>query len=97
MKDGQGRKIWANGDVYTGGWKDDYLHSKTGIYKHYEGTHYQGGFQQGMKHGQGYLHSPNGMKYRGKFANNKIEGRSTFKWPDGRAYYGMFKNNKMEG
>ena len=41
MKNGKGRLIHADGDVYEGEWKDDKAHG-IGCYNHTDGSKYEG-------------------------------------------------------
>jgi len=61
------------------------------------GDMYEGGFQNGKRHGTGIYKWADGKKYEGSFNMGSIEGMGIFKWPSGNRYVGNYKDNKFEG
>ena len=49
-----------------------------------DGSRYEGGYKEGMKHGHGKYIWNDGSMYEGDWYENKINGRGIYVWPDGR-------------
>ena len=62
-----------------------------------DGSRYEGGYKEGMKHGHGKYIWNDGSMYEGEWFENKINGRGIYIWPDGRKYNGEWKDNNMHG
>ncbi|TNV73217.1 hypothetical protein FGO68_gene11675 [Halteria grandinella] len=94
---GMGRLIHADGYSYEGPWEADMASGQNGIYRHSDGTEYQGSFMQDKQHGYGVETWPDGVKYSGQYHLGKKHGRGKFEWPDGNTYDGDFVDNLFEG
>jgi hypothetical protein len=86
----------ANGDLYSGGFKNSFL-SGHGNYKFSDGTKYVGEFREDKINGLGMLILPNGEQFVGEFIDGLLNGRGTYARADGSEYKGEFKNFKMHG
>ena len=62
-----------------------------------DGSRYEGGYKEGMKHGHGKYIWNDGSMYEGEWFENKINGSGIYIWPDGRKYNGEWKENNMHG
>ena len=62
-----------------------------------DGTKYEGGWKEGLKHGQGLLELPNGTTYEGQFSNGGPDGRGSFKGLNGNRYTGEWKDSLAHG
>ena len=62
-----------------------------------DGSRYEGGYKEGMKHGHGKYIWNDGSMYEGQWCENKINGVGIYIWPDGRKYSGEWKDNNMHG
>ena len=58
---------------------------------------YEGQYENGMKHGKGIMHLPNGFSYEGDFKNGEMTGTGLRRWADGTTYSGSFKMGEMNG
>ena len=58
---------------------------------------YEGQYENGMKHGKGIMHLPNGSSYEGDFKNGEMTGTGLRRWADGTTYSGSFKMGEMNG
>jgi hypothetical protein len=77
-QNGTGTFIFANGDVYTGGFKDG-LANDEGTYKDATGrTVYTGGFKDGLFDGRGVYTSAEGWIYDGYFKDGLFDGAGVF-------------------
>ena len=72
-KDGYGKQIWDDKDVYEGEWKDNDFNGY-GIYSYHNGKKYVGQFKNSEKNGVGELSFPDGKKYVGYFKNGLHHG-----------------------
>ncbi|CCI40849.1 unnamed protein product [Albugo candida] len=96
VKQGIGKMIFPNGDIYHGEWKDDKMHGE-GAFMYANGDIYSGEFEQGIREGQGtYEYAADRSMLTGKWVMNAlIDGRWKFK--NGGEYIGRFENGKPIG
>lgn len=78
---GRGRLEMNNGCCYVGDFIDGKMTGQ-GILEDVEGNYYEGGFQNGLKHGKGMEEFNSDLKhgkmvFTGKFKNNKRHGYGT--------------------
>eukprot|EP00912_Choanoflagellata_sp_UC4_P000117 UC4_evm9s74 len=74
--------------------------SVAAVYKHADGTCYEGGFKKNMKHGPGHLTLKRGTVVRGMFENNTLSGPGGeihFPGSNGLKMMGTFSDGKLEG
>ena len=96
-REGKGEMRYANGDVYTGDWKDD-VRCGSGRFKALrERYEYNGEWANDTFHGTGTLILANGQRYTGSFANGKYEGKGTLTLSGGGYYTGNFENGQYHG
>ena len=61
------------------------------------GTVYEGGWKDGMKHGRGELLFGNGEKYEGEFEDNYYSGQGNLWMKNGDSYMGQFSMGMANG
>ncbi|MBT6529689.1 MAG: hypothetical protein HOK99_02105 [Betaproteobacteria bacterium] len=91
-----GRKVWADGGKYEGGYKDGKKHGH-GILLYVGGNRYEGEFKNGVRTGHGVFDWENGDSYVGAFKNDKIHGRGLWVLADGNRCEGEFREGKRYG
>ncbi|MCB8818319.1 cell wall-binding repeat-containing protein [Desulfosporosinus shakirovi] len=95
-KEGQGKYTWANGDVYSGEWKNDKMNGR-GVLVYSDGTEYSGTFVDNKREGQGYIKWFNNETYTGEWKNDLMSGEGSYTFKNGDKYLGSWLNNKMNG
>ena len=96
-KHGQGREVYANGDVYDGDFANDRRDGK-GVYWYSNGNVYDGQWKDGHVHGQGLMKYVNGNIYEGEWVDDRRTGSGSFYWAESGNYYnGEFKNGLAHG
>ena len=58
---------------------------------------YNGGWEQGVMHGEGTLTLADGSSYEGAFVAGEMSGFGLRRWPDGATYSGQFLQGEMHG
>lgn len=58
---------------------------------------YEGGCENGKRHGQGIETFANGGRYEGEYQDGTFHGRGVFRWPDGGRYEGEYRNGRRHG
>ena len=96
LRDGKGKLVLENGDVYEGHWKEGQKDGH-GIYVYANGIKYNGTWKNDKMDGYGSLIFPDGSSYYGEFENGAISGTGTFKYADKAEYSGEWKNGKWHG
>ncbi len=96
LRDGKGKLILENGDVYEGHWKEGRKEGH-GIYVYANGIKYNGTWKNDKMDGYGSLIFPDGSSYYGEFEDGAISGNGTFKYADKAEYSGEWKNGKWHG
>ena len=86
---------FSNGDIYTGGFKDHYLHGQ-GTYNFTTGDKYIGSWKDGFFHGQGIYTWSDGSKYTGEYKRHFRHGKGTFTLSNGNKYVGKFIDDGLE-
>ena len=59
-----------------------------------DGSEYEGGWQDGLPHGQGAYTWPSGSTYVGEFKDGKEHGQGTYTHPNGKQDVGEFRDGK---
>lgn len=95
-KDGVATATFANGDVYTGMYKDQKRNGR-GVYKYGKGMLFDGEYVNNKKEGQGQMTYIDGGKYTGEWKANARHGFGTYIYPNGDSYSGEWKDNKKSG
>ena len=95
-KEGQGAKIWSDGQKYVGEWKDNKYHGQ-GTFTRTDGSKYVGEFKDNNYHGQGTYTFADGDKYVGEYKDNERHGQGAYTSADGGKYVGEFKDGQMQG
>jgi hypothetical protein len=93
---GQGTYAWADGDQYSGEYKDGKKHGQ-GTYNHASGAQYSGEWKDDKKHGQGTDNYANGNQYIGEWKDGKYHGQGTYNYASGSQYSGEWKDGKYHG
>jgi hypothetical protein len=92
---GQGKRVWATGNVFDGVWeKGD---QKTGTKKYNDGYTYSGEWKGWDRNGKGKLTWPNGATYDGDWVMNVRSGQGVMTWLNGDKYEGGFRYNRRQG
>ena len=110
---GHGTVMYANGDTYTGEFKDGKRYSQgTYTYTYANGDTFTGEFKDDkftddsiytseyknyMRNGQGTLKLADGSTYVGAWKDGESNGQGTFTGADGGNYAGEFKDDKYNG
>ena len=68
-----------------------------GVYRHANGSEYQGSFRNSKMHGQGTYTYTNGEKYVGEWRNNQINGQGVYDYRSGNRYEGAWRNGRKHG
>merc|ERR1712070_313157 len=58
---------------------------------------YDGGIEDGLRHGNGVLVWGDGRRYVGQFFCGSFHGSGEMSWPDGRKYSGQYHQGKKHG
>ena len=61
------------------------------------GGRYEGGYQNGERHGRGLRTWPNGDRYDGEWRYGQFTGRGVMTWADGRRYGGEWRDGRPDG
>lgn len=96
VTDGKGSKLFPDGTVYTGEFKDG-LRDGHGRYRSSLGAVYEGEWKEGERSGKGMERYPIGNVYEGQFAFDKREGLGTMWYPGGDTYEGFYRAGKKDG
>ncbi len=64
------------------------------IRKQPDGTHYDGEYKDGQKHGKGIETLPDGTRYDGDWENDEKDGKGTETWPTGERCDGEWENDE---
>ena len=67
--------IYANNDVYEGGWKDGWQHG-SGRRTYANGDSYERAFKNGRRHGRGKMTYKNGYVKDGRWISDFFKGSS---------------------
>ena len=62
-----------------------------------DGTRYEGGFDKGVRSGQGRMTMPGGYVFEGTWANGLLNGKGKATYPDGSVYEGDFVDGQRQG
>ncbi|XP_021728561.1 phosphatidylinositol 4-phosphate 5-kinase 7-like [Chenopodium quinoa] len=89
-------KVFPNGDVYNGDNFGTVPHGK-GKYTWYDGTTYEGDWEEGKMTGKGRISWPSGSIYEGEFSGGYLHGQGALKATDGSTYDGAWRMNTKDG
>lgn len=95
-RNGKGRVVWSDGEVYDGEWQDDKRNGK-GKYTYASGAVYEGEFQNDIIHGRGKYVWPNGAVHEGEYRDGKRHGRGKYTFANGAVYEGEYRDDKRHG
>jgi hypothetical protein len=97
-KHGEGDNLleMKNGDVYSGGFKDDKFNGFGLLKMKSPANSYIGFWAKGLMHGQGEYTFEDGTLYTGSFENNKIQGEGKAVYPNGIVEEGVYIDNKLD-
>merc|ERR550514_2518009 len=99
----EGKMEAFRGGQESGGPSEQYQGSYKGTKKHgfgrltINGSTYEGGFFDDMKHGNGTLTWSDGRQFRGQFERGRFHGAAVMTWPDGRLYCGQYIEDRKHG
>lgn len=96
VRDGKGKLVLANGDVYDGHWKEGKKDGH-GVYVYASGVKYNGTWRSDKMDGYGSLLFPDGSSYYGEFSEGEISGTGTFNYTDKAQYTGEWSKGKWHG
>ena len=95
-RNGFGTGTWANGNTYTGDWRDDVPHGR-GRFTVPDGGYHEGEWRNGKANGLGVAVWRNKSRYNGDWCDGKLEGRGTLILANGNRYEGEWRGTKMSG
>lgn len=72
-KNGEGRFVWKNGDVYEGNFQENMIQG-SGKMTFRDGKTYEGEWKDNKMNGTGIFIWPDGRRYEGEFVNDKKNG-----------------------
>ena len=90
---GKGKKVWQNGRVYIGEFKNG-LRDGIGMHE-INGNKYEGEWKEDNINGQGKYTFADGKSYEGEFKNNKFHGQGKFTLADGTIIEGEYKEGNF--
>ena len=96
QREGRGKLVWADGDVYEGEWKAGKKEGR-GIYRCADGDVYEGEWKAGEKEGRGIFRFASGNVYEGEWKAGEKEGQGTYLYASGNIEVGFFKANTDVG
>ena len=97
VREGYGRLVHHNGDIYTGNWSKDRANGQ-GTFRNTVGYSYEGQWLNDAQHGYGMeIWQENNSRYTGIFRHGKKWGRGCYEWPDGSYYDGDLVDGCFEG
>ena len=86
-QNGEGEKVWPNGDMYVGFWKNG-LKDGEGTYTWSGGKmKYDGTYKNGLQDGWGIFTWTNGDQYEGEFKKDEMDGKGTVTLARGKKKY----------
>ena len=86
----------ADGETYTGEWKDGQRNGQ-GTMTYADGDTYTGEWKDGKPNGQGTITYTDGGTYTGEFKDGKRNGQGTMTFANGNKYTGEYKDGKPSG
>jgi hypothetical protein len=87
VKHGNGKYIYADGDIYEGEWKDGKKHGN-GKYIYANGDIYEGEWKDDKQHGNGKYIYANGAIYEGEWKDDKKHGNGKYIYANGVNQHG---------
>ena len=96
IRQGRGKLIDLNGEVYEGYWLNDKRNGK-GRQIYNDGDVYTGQWKDNSYHGNGEFVQPSGSKYNGEWKDGKYHGLGLETWPDGTTYKGLYSESRKHG
>lgn len=93
---GQGKMVWANGDVFVGTLVKGQRHGQ-GKIVWANGQSYDGDWVQDQPQGHARLQFANGNRYEGAVLAGLPQGQGRMQYASGDAYTGQFKNGDPDG
>ena len=96
IREGEGKFIYTNKDIYEGKWENDVKEGK-GIMKYNNGNEYNGEWKNNKKEGKGIMIFKNGDKLETEWNKNKIGNKVKYYYKNGDIYDGEYKKDKKEG
>ena len=95
-RNGQGKMVYMNKEVYDGCWKED-KRCGTGQYLYNNGDTYMGNWSNGRKNGFGEMIFWNRNKYQGKWVADHMQGTGTMAYAAGHIFAGTWNKSKYHG
>ncbi len=93
---GEGTYLYANGDKYTGHFKNQ-KRDGAGLFEYVNGDRFTGNFSSDQKQGHGEYRFKNGDIFSGEFKDSRREGSGSYKFADGPIFEGEFTNDGADG
>lgn len=87
----------SSGETVIEGYFSAWNYSDRVSYYTKDGTYYEGGYHNGLPHGEGIARFVNGDSYRGSFTDGVFSGKGAYTFADGSVYEGVFENGKPHG
>lgn len=99
-RDGKATATYSNGDTYVGNFVNGNKHDPRATYQFTslnETSNYVGGYEKGLRHGQGNMTYPDQSTYNGQWVNGQREGHGVYVYPNGDQYIGSWRNDQRDG
>lgn len=96
LRHGEGRLVYANGNVYTGHWKDG-APNGFGEKQYINGDTFVGFWVNGKREGKGSYLFQEGHIFEGMYVNDQAEGYGTLHTIEDDRYSGGWKNGLKDG
>lgn len=96
-KQGLGRTLFPNGDMYTGEYKTNQRQGLGTYFWADQGIIYTGQWKNNLRSGLGRIVYPDGGRYYGAWKNDKKNGEGRYTYPDGSSYTGAWENDVKQG
>lgn len=93
----EGKKVYDDGNIYEGEFRDGMCHGKGVLKFKQSGNVYDGQFKEGFMHGIGKMNFKNGTLYEGDFYFDFMHGTGLWKDPEGNQYKGDFAGDSRTG
>jgi hypothetical protein len=93
---GIGEVVFANGDRFSGMFKNGRIEGSGSWTSGSSGNTYSGNWKNGRRDGAGtYSWAQSSQQYVGEWADDKRHGKGTLTWRNGDRFEGEFRNNQQ--
>lgn len=96
-KEGEGRSLYPNGDMYCGEYRGNQRHGQGTYYFASSGMLFTGQWSNNVRDGVGRMVYPDGGRYFGSWYHDKQNGEGHYTYPDGSSYVGSWEDGSKNG